>query len=330
MIDWLLSWGLSFADITALSAFLGLAIFGALFFAWISVRQNKQAEVDFRLSMVTGYQAVDSSLGPAESVFRNEKERNFIIKNMIEIIETRTILAGGRKIVVRVIFFTTIATSILTGLLSVQFGIGFLNGVGLFAVATTAASVAVIQYRANKAVKSFYKYFPDALEIISRGARAGIPVTEGIGTIGEEIPTPIGPAFMRASASLKIGVDLAPALREIIREIDLPEMRFFSVTLLLQRETGGHLAETLDNLSNLLRERNLLKKKVTATTAEVRVSSAIIASIPFLFAIYLYATNKEGFFFFFENPTGQTMLQYMAASLFLGILCLRWLMKSVR
>jgi len=330
MIGWFQSFGLSDADIVALSAFFALALFGAVFFAWLSIRQKNLSGINDRLTMVTGYQALGSNSGPSESVFRAEGDQHVLMKRILAFIETRTALAGGREIAVRIIGLATIFSAFSAGLISVFFGIGLLNGVGLFALLAICLPFTIIQYRAGKAIKSFYQHFPNALEIISRGARAGVPVTEGIGAIGDEIPAPLGPTFARIASRLKIGVDLAPALSEAIREIDLPEMRFFSVTLLLQRETGGQLAETLDNLSQLLRERNLLKEKVKATTSEVRVSAYMITAIPFLFALYLYATNREGFFFFFENPTGQSMLQYMAGSLFVGFLCLNWLMKSVR
>ncbi len=330
MIVWLQSFGLSDADIVALSAFFALAFLGAVFFAWLSVRQKNERGINDRLSMVTGYQALGSNSGPSENVFREEGDQHFLVKRIMAFIETRTALAGGRELAVRIMGIATIFSAFSAGLISVLFGIGLLKGIGLFALLAISLPLTIIQYRAGKAIKSFYQHFPDALEIISRGARAGVPVTEGIGAIGNEMPAPIGPTFARIADRLKIGVDLAPALLDAIREIDLPEMRFFSVTLLLQRETGGQLAETLDNLSQLLRERNLLKKKVKATTSEVRVSATIIGAIPFLFAIYLYATNREGFFFFFENPTGQSMLEYMAGSLFVGFLCIYWLMKSVR
>ncbi|MBL4908291.1 MAG: type II secretion system F family protein [Sneathiella sp.] len=330
MIEWLSSFDFAIADIIAFTAFIGLAFVGSIFFAWLSIHQRNQTGINERLGMVTGYQAMGKNAGSSENVFRDEKDQHFLWKKVMAFVETRTALAGGRELAIRVIVFSSFGSAILIGLLSVYFGIGFLNGIGLFAGTAPAVTVSIIHFRAGQAVKSFYNYFPDALEIISRGARAGVPVAEGIRSIGEEIPAPIGPVFARIADRLKIGVDLAPALEGGIREIDLPELRFFSVTLLLQRETGGQLAETLDNLSQLLRDRNLLKKKVKATTSEVRVSASIISAIPFLFGLYLYMTNKDGFFFFFENSTGQLMLQYMAGSLLVGILCIYMLMKSVR
>jgi len=330
MMGWLQSFGLSDADFVALSAFFALAFFGAIFFAWLSSSQKNERGINDRLTMITGYQALGNNSGPTESVFRDEEDQHFLLKRIMAFIETRTALAGGQELAVRITVFAAIVSALSAGLISVYFGIGLLKGRGLFVLLAISLPFTIIQYRAGKATKSFYQHFPDALEIISRGARAGVPVTVGISAIGDEIPAPLGPTFARTAARLKIGVDLAPALQDAIREIDLPEMRFFSVTLLLQRETGGQLAETLDNLSQLLRERNLLKKKVKATTSEVRVSAYMITAIPFIFALYLYLTNKEGFFFFFENPTGQSMLQYMAGSLVVGFLCLNWLMKSVR
>ena len=160
--------------------------------------------------------------------------------------------------------------------------------------------------RARKA--KFLKQFPEAIDLIVRGLRSGLPVQESFSAIGAEMKDPIRQEFRTVAELLAIGRSMDEALWEVANKINLPEFNFFVVALSVQRETGGNLAETLDNLSDILRRRHQTKLKIKALSSEARASALIIGALPFImFGVIMYM-NPEYMTKLFEDPRGQVML----------------------
>src|SRR5690606_1456256 len=138
---------------------------------------------------------------------------------------------------------------------------------------------------------SFLSQLPDVLDMIIRASQAGVPVTQSIRNVGDAFQWPAGPEFKRIGDSLHLGNDLMVVLDEAEARICLPDFSFLSVCLLLQRETGGSLSETLSNLATVIRSRRDLRLKTRALTAEGRLSGAVISVIPFVILSMLWASN---------------------------------------
>ncbi|CAA9486600.1 MAG: Flp pilus assembly protein TadB [uncultured Sphingomonadaceae bacterium] len=136
----------------------------------------------------------------------------------------------------------------------------------------------LIKRRAN----SFTKRFPDAIELMVRGLRSGLPITETLGIVAAEIPGPVGIEFRQVSDKMKIGRTMEAALQETADRLGTPEFQFFTITLAIQRETGGNLAETLSNLADVLRKRSQMKLKIKAMSSESKASAYIIGALPFI------------------------------------------------
>ncbi|MCH4152120.1 MAG: type II secretion system F family protein [Sphingobium sp.] len=133
-----------------------------------------------------------------------------------------------------------------------------------------------------KRIKKFTQNFPDALELMVRGLRSGLPIAETLSVVSTEVPGPVGEEFRLVNERIKIGKTMDQALVETAERLGTPEFQFFCITLTIQRETGGNLAETLANLATVLRQRAQMKLKINAMSSESKASAWIIGSLPFI------------------------------------------------
>jgi tight adherence protein B len=140
----------------------------------------------------------------------------------------------------------------------------------------------VISKLIKRRVKKFTSKFPDAIELIVRGLRSGLPISETIGIVADELPEPVNIEFRSVSDKMKIGRTLDAALQDTAARLGTPEFQFFVISLAIQRETGGNLAETLSNLAEVLRKRSQMKLKIRAMSSESKASAYIIGALPFI------------------------------------------------
>jgi tight adherence protein B len=159
----------------------------------------------------------------------------------------------------------------------------------------------------ERRLEKFTKLFPEAIDLIVRGLRSGLPITESINSVGQELPDPIGIEFRRIADSVKLGKPLEDALEEAADRLDTPDFKFFVIAISIQKETGGNLAETLENLSDILRKRLQMKLKVKAMSSEARASAAIIGCLPFLLFGVLLFVNYGYVSVLFTDPRGMVM-----------------------
>ncbi len=151
----------------------------------------------------------------------------------------------------------------------------------------------------NRRIGKFTAKFPDAIELLVRGLRSGLPISETIGVVGQELDGPVGVEFRSVSDKMKIGRTMDAALQETADRLGTPEFQFFVITIAIQRETGGNLAETLANLANVLRMRGQMKLKIKAMSSESKASAYIIGALPFIvFALiwFINGTYMQRFF----------------------------------
>jgi tight adherence protein B len=154
-------------------------------------------------------------------------------------------------------------------------------------------------------INRFTVNFPDALELLVRGLRSGLPITETLGLVSSEVPGPVGEEFRLVTERIKIGKTMDQALQETADRLGTPEFQFFCITLNIQRETGGNLAETLQNLATVLRQRAQMKLKIKAMSSESKASAYIIGALPFIvFSLICYINYDYMKPFFTPDPAG--------------------------
>jgi tight adherence protein B len=171
------------------------------------------------------------------------------------------------------------------------------------AAAGLAAGVGIPHFVIGRFIKKrmalFNNNFPDAIELMVRGLRSGLPITETLGIVASEIPGPVGKEFKEVGEKMKIGRTMESALQETADRLGTPEFQFFVITLAIQRETGGNLAETLSNLADVLRKRMQMKLKIRAMSSESKASAMIVGALPFIVFALVYMMNPgymAGFF----------------------------------
>jgi tight adherence protein B len=140
----------------------------------------------------------------------------------------------------------------------------------------------VVGYFVKRRVNKFTVKFPDAIELLVRGLRSGLPISETMGVVGAEVAGPVGEEFRAVSDKMKIGRTMDAALQETADRLGTPEFQFFVISIAIQRETGGNLAETLANLATVLRQRSQMKLKIKAMSSESKASAYIVGSLPFI------------------------------------------------
>ncbi|MER2519825.1 MAG: type II secretion system F family protein [Bdellovibrionales bacterium] len=157
-------------------------------------------------------------------------------------------------------------------------------------------------------LKKFLNTFPEAIDTMCRGLRSGLPITESIAAVGREMPDPVGIEFHRIADGVHMGRSLEASMWEVAPRIDSPEYRFLIIAMAIQKETGGNLAETLGNLSDLIRRRRQLRLKIKAMSAEAKASAMIIGSLPFIMFTLLMLVNSEYMMTMFNELKGKIML----------------------
>lgn len=167
--------------------------------------------------------------------------------------------------------------------------------------------------------KNFLEEFPIAMDIIRRALRAGHSIDRAITMVVEQMEGPVGGAFKRMIDQLNLGRPFEEVLAEMANRVGIDDFRMLAIVIVLQRETGGSLAEAIDNFSKIIRSRQYLRKKIKALTAEVRVTAMILTAIPFVIFGAVYVTTPNYFDPLFYTDRGQTVLIAGIAMLALGI-----------
>lgn len=166
----------------------------------------------------------------------------------------------------------------------------------------------VVGFLSRRRQKVFTNQFPEAIDLIVRGLRSGLPVIESVNTVAREMEKPIGFEFQLIADAVSFGQTLEEALADAVPRIDTPEFKFFVVALAVQRETGGNLAETLENLSDVLRKRRQMKKRIKAMASEPKASAWILGSMPFIMLGIIFFVNNEYVMQLFTDPRGHSLL----------------------
>jgi len=178
----------------------------------------------------------------------------------------------------------------------------------------------VIGFLARARVKRFGNLLPEAIGLMVRSIKSGLPITESFQIIGRELGEPVGGEFRQISDQIRLGQPVEQALHDSAKRSGVAEMKFLVVTLAIQRETGGNLAETLENLDNILRRRRQMRLKVKALSSEARASAMIIGSLPFIMMAVLSVADSGYLSVLFTDHLGNLLLGGGAASMTSGVL----------
>jgi tight adherence protein B len=209
--------------------------------------------------------------------------------------------------------------------------VAIIGGVGLY-MAGISLSLAIpggalvglwlphlaVGWLSGRRALAFTVTFPEAIGLMVRAVKSGLPITESFQIVGNEIPAPVGIEFRQITDQIKLGQPLDKVMWDAATRVGIPEMKFLVVTLSIQRETGGNLAETLENLDNILRRRRQMKLKIKAMSSEARASAMIIGALPFLMMAILMLINPDYIMQLFTKPLGHTLLAVAGGMMGMG------------
>jgi tight adherence protein B len=195
----------------------------------------------------------------------------------------------------------------------IGFGIGYLYLPQVYAAVAVALACLLVPYLLLKqAEKNYYKKFnnqlPEALDLLSRAVRSGNALSAGLGMIAEQCEAPISSEFSATVDEINLGLTMNEAMENLCERVPIPDLRFFTIAVLVQKETGGNIGEILDNISRLIRERIQFKDHVAALTAEGRLSAVVLIGLPIFMFVYMYLTNYAYISILWTDKLGHYMI----------------------
>ena len=227
---------------------------------------------------------------------------------------------AGLSLPIHIFWIISAVSGVFAGLLGFMFGAHWFLALGLLIVFGLGLPRWVVGFLGKRRMKKFSGEFANAVDIIVRGIKSGLPVHDCLKIIGRESPAPLGPEFQRLVENIGVGLTLEQALEKMYERMPTPELRFFTIVIAIQAKTGGNLAEALGNLSAVLRSRKLMSEKIKALSSEATASAGIIGSLPPAVMAMVMVTTPAYMMLMFTDMRGQIMLMgsalWMAAGIF--------------
>jgi tight adherence protein B len=180
-----------------------------------------------------------------------------------------------------------------------------------------------VNYKASKRMKKFLEEFPNALDVIVRGMKSGLPLNDCMMIISREAAEPVRSEFKTIVEQQQMGLQLTDAVAKMHDRVPLPEVNFLSIMLSIQGQSGGNLSEPLGNLSKVVRDRRRMKAKIVAMSMEAKSSAAIIACLPVGVIVILYLTTPDYMTLLFTERLGNLLLGACALLMFTGVMVMR-------
>jgi tight adherence protein B len=211
----------------------------------------------------------------------------------------------------------------------VMFLAGLVSGGGLLVAMALAFAGAfgiprwLLSFLKKRRESKFLNGFPDAVDIIVRGVKAGLPLLDCLKMIASESPEPVKSEFRMIVETQAVGMPLGDACQKLYEDMPLPEANFFGIVIAIQQKAGGNLAEALGNLSRVLRDRKKMKAKIQAMSQEAKASAGIIGSLPLAVMALVYLSSPQYITLLWTEPLGRMMLAASAVWMFIGVMVMK-------
>jgi tight adherence protein B len=235
----------------------------------------------------------------------------------------RLALAGLSNVSVRTFWIFSAGLGIATALLCLITGQSIL----ITAFATVAVALGmprwVLGFMRGRREKAFTEEFANAIDVIVRSVKSGLPTNEALRIVAREVPNPVGSEFNTLCEGLRVGVTLDQGVKKMYESMPTPEVAFFGIVMTIQQKSGGNLSEALGNLSTVLRDRKRLIGKIKAMSSEAKASAGIIGALPPAVAFLVYLTTPDYIMMLFTERMGNIMLLGCAIWMGLGIMVMK-------
>ncbi|MEM7620754.1 MAG: type II secretion system F family protein [Pseudomonadota bacterium] len=226
---------------------------------------------------------------------------------------------AGLDLTPNVYYVSSLLLALIVGALIFLSGSAIYVALGAGAAAGIGLPRWVIGFLAKRRQKKFTAEFANAIDIIVRGVKSGLPLNDCLKVIAAETQEPVRMEFVEVVEQLRIGLPISEALEKMYKRMPLEEVNFFAIVISIQQQSGGNLAEALGNLSSILRDRKKLKGKIQAFSAEAKSSAAIIAALPVVVMLLVYITTPDYIALLWEREIGQIMLMGCGVWMAMGV-----------
>lgn len=311
---------------------------GALCYALLFSRIETEKKTDARLSRVksaeTDMGKVKAAHDRVQEMSKRRKSVQDSLKELEKKQEEKSRKIGNSSIKSRLVQTGLPLTLFHFYMLSAALGIVVLlaNVIAgappaIAIVAGLAAAIGtprwILGFLVKRRQKRFLAEFPNALDVMVRSIKSGLPLNDALRLIASDGQEPVKTEFRRVIESQQVGLSIPEACVRMMQTMPLPEVNFFSIVITIQSQAGGNLSEALGNLSRVLRERKKMKAKVQALSMEAKASAAIIGALPFIVATLVYLTSPDYMTILFTDPRGHIIMLFSGVWMSVGILIMR-------
>ncbi len=307
---------------------------GALAYAFLYDRIQKEDTTARRLGAIQGTGRIEAS---REAVADPAKRRKSIQETLKEVEEREKVKAkhgkspplmlrmqqAGLRWSRRTFILISAAVGLVCFFVAWVFGAPSYIAAGVGVVGLLGLPRWVVNFLRKRRMNKFVDEFANAMDVIVRGVKAGLPLNECIKIIANEAAEPVKSEFRLISETQAMGLTMADAIAKLPERVPVPETNFFAIVVSIQQRAGGNLAEALGNLSRVLRERRKMKGKIIAMSMEAKASSVIIGALPVIVMALVYMTSPKYIILLFTEPLGHVILVCSALWMGMGILVMR-------
>jgi tight adherence protein B len=294
-------------------AFLAATTLGGLAWVFVYPMLSGERKADHRRASVAKAEPV------ARQVERNQRTRREQVEGSLRDLEARSQkqkrIPLGTRLTQAGLSWSPQKFMIISGVLAaICFGIaimiggGVLAGIGLAFAGGFGLPRWALSFLKKRREKNFLRALPDAVDVIVRGIKAGLPLFDSIKVVAADAPEPLKSEFLAIIETQAIGMPLGDACARLFDRMPVPEANFFGIVIAIQQKSGGNLSEALGNLSKVLRDRKKMAEKIQAMSMEAKASAGIIGSLPPIVMLLVYLSTPDYISLLWTHPTGQLML----------------------
>ena len=265
---------------------------------------------------------------------KSQRSRRDQVESSLKDLEARRLKESKVSLGVRLtqagLDWSTQKFMVVSGVLAAAFfGLAMFAGGGLLGASGLAFAAGfglprwALSFLKKRREKAFLKALPDAVDVIVRGIKAGLPLFESIKVVAADAPEPLRGEFLAIIETQAIGMPLGEACARLYDRMPVPEANFFGIVIAIQQKSGGNLSEALGNLSKVLRDRKKMAEKIQAMSMEAKASAGIIGALPPIVMLLVYLTTPDYISLLWTHPTGQLMLVGCVVWMSIGIFVMK-------